>query len=271
MKKRKIEEERKVERQKVEEENKKIEEARKEIGEERKAEDERRKKAEEDKIQAEEIWKKKVEEEKKDVEERTKEALEEKLTCSICADWFYEPVTLDCSHSFCTPCLSDYLTKQEVCPICRAPVRREPVRTRILDDSIDAILTENEKKERKQKLKEMKKTKDKENEHKTKLLGDIQKTKKEGKAQFLNINDVWTEHQKEIFAKGMKGYATQSSCRRVYGEITGLTSQYIDSSSLERLRNAARNVGVKWTEATTQQELQSRLFLFLVFGCTAHT
>jgi len=138
---------------KVEEENKKIEEARKKIEEERKAEEERRKKAEEDKIRAEEIWKKKVEEEKKDVEERTKEA----LTCSVCCDWFYEPVTLDCSHSFCTPCLSDYLTKQEVCPICRANVRREPVRTRILDDSIDAILTENEKKERKQKFKEMKK------------------------------------------------------------------------------------------------------------------
>jgi len=180
-------------------------------------------------------------------------------------------VTLDCSHSFCTHCLSDYLTKQELCPLCREPVRREPVRTRSLDDSIEAILTETEKKERQQKIKELKKSKDKENEHKKKLLADIQKTKKEGKSQFLNINDVWTENQKEVFGKGMKGYASQSSCRKVYGEITGLTHQYIDSSNLERLRNAARNVGIKWTEATTQQELQLHLFLFLVYGCTAHT
>jgi len=178
---------------------------------------------------------------------------------------------LACSHSFCTPCLSDYLLKNEICPLCREPVRREPVRVRTLDEAIDAILSESEKEERRPKLKEMKKNRDKEADHKTKLLADIQKTKREGKAQFLNINDVWSESQKDIFNKGMKGYATQSSCRRVYGEITGLNQQYIDSSNLERLRNAARNVGVRFTDATTQQELQLRLFLFLVYGCTAHT
>jgi len=239
--------------------------------ERRKKAEEGKRKAEESRIQSDEEWKKKIEEEKKELEERTKENLEEKLTCSICTDWFCEPVTLDCSHSFCTNCLADYLREQEVCPYCRTPVRREPVRTRILDDSIEAILTESEKKERKEKIKELKKARDKENEHKTKLVADIQKTKKEAKAQFLNINNVWTENQKETFAKGMRGYATQSACRKVYGELTGLTSQYIDSSNLERLRNAARNVGIKWIENTTQQELQSRLFLFLVYGCTAHT
>ena len=34
------------------------------------------------------------------------EAFQKELTCSICMNSFLDPVTIDCGHSFCHPCLS---------------------------------------------------------------------------------------------------------------------------------------------------------------------
>ncbi|KAI4552998.1 hypothetical protein MJT46_016292 [Ovis ammon polii x Ovis aries] len=52
----------------------------------------------------------------------TLEAFQSELTCSICMNCFLDPVTIDCGHSFCRPCLSlcwqeDWIPKS--CPECR--------------------------------------------------------------------------------------------------------------------------------------------------------
>jgi len=46
---------------------------------------------------------------------------EEDLTCLICCDVFTDPVTLKCSHSFCSECLQRFWSTQEElwCPVCR--------------------------------------------------------------------------------------------------------------------------------------------------------
>ncbi|KAI0014108.1 hypothetical protein F4779DRAFT_624842 [Xylariaceae sp. FL0662B] len=67
--------------------------------------------------------------------------LEKELTCSICTDILYQPLTLlDCLHTFCGSCLKDWFDWQQIraenspypptpssqrftCPSCRAPVR----------------------------------------------------------------------------------------------------------------------------------------------------
>ena len=45
------------------------------------------------------------------------------LTCAICRDYFTDPVTIACGHSFCAPCLcllwEDTKTPTR-CPLCRA-------------------------------------------------------------------------------------------------------------------------------------------------------
>lgn len=43
--------------------------------------------------------------------------LDEQLSCSICANTYYNPVTLLCQHTFCHHCISD--AKIHHCPICR--------------------------------------------------------------------------------------------------------------------------------------------------------
>uniref|UniRef100_A0A6I8MZE9 RING-type domain-containing protein n=1 Tax=Ornithorhynchus anatinus TaxID=9258 RepID=A0A6I8MZE9_ORNAN len=48
-------------------------------------------------------------------------ALQEELTCSVCMEYFIDPVTITCGHSFCQICLLRYLEDQMSysCPECR--------------------------------------------------------------------------------------------------------------------------------------------------------
>nr|KAF6439381.1 tripartite motif containing 77 [Molossus molossus] len=46
-----------------------------------------------------------------------------RLICSICEDYFTDPVTIICGHSFCTPCLCllwEDTQTSTCCPVCRA-------------------------------------------------------------------------------------------------------------------------------------------------------
>ncbi|KAH8549322.1 hypothetical protein BGW37DRAFT_502665 [Umbelopsis sp. PMI_123] len=45
------------------------------------------------------------------------------LTCAICQELYYQPVTLImCLHVFCASCYSQHLARQRDCPICREEV-----------------------------------------------------------------------------------------------------------------------------------------------------
>uniref|UniRef100_A0A8C9C641 Tripartite motif-containing protein 64-like n=1 Tax=Phocoena sinus TaxID=42100 RepID=A0A8C9C641_PHOSS len=57
------------------------------------------------------------------------------LTCSICMNYFIDPVTIDCGHSFCRPCL--YLCWEEdqtpkSCPECRGLSEKPDFKTNIV-------------------------------------------------------------------------------------------------------------------------------------------
>uniref|UniRef100_A0A8C9URN0 Tripartite motif-containing protein 5 n=1 Tax=Spermophilus dauricus TaxID=99837 RepID=A0A8C9URN0_SPEDA len=57
------------------------------------------------------------------------------LTCSICMNYFLEPVTIDCGHSSCRPCL--FLCWEEAqtpmcCPECKEIVENSDFRTSIM-------------------------------------------------------------------------------------------------------------------------------------------
>ncbi|XP_075770183.1 zinc finger protein RFP-like [Pelodiscus sinensis] len=48
--------------------------------------------------------------------------LQDEVTCSICLEYFNDPVSLDCDHSYCQACITQYwgdLTTNVSCPQCR--------------------------------------------------------------------------------------------------------------------------------------------------------
>ncbi|XP_069025274.1 tripartite motif containing 108 [Embiotoca jacksoni] len=58
----------------------------------------------------------------------------EDLTCCICLNFFSDPVTLLCGHSFCRQCITDVLSTHSQCPQCRTPVSTEA-------ESLPTVLT----------------------------------------------------------------------------------------------------------------------------------
>ncbi|XP_054445463.1 tripartite motif-containing protein 64C-like [Pteronotus mesoamericanus] len=75
----------------------------------------------------------------------TSPAFQNDLTCSICMNYFLDPVTIDCGHSFCRPCL--YFSWEEAqtpmhCPECRVVSERPDFKTNIALRNLASIARE---------------------------------------------------------------------------------------------------------------------------------
>ncbi|XP_057605420.1 tripartite motif-containing protein 64C-like [Hippopotamus amphibius kiboko] len=69
------------------------------------------------------------------MDSNTLQAFQSELTCSICMNYFIDPVTIDCGHSFCRPCLclcweEDQTPKS--CPECRGISEKPDFKTNIV-------------------------------------------------------------------------------------------------------------------------------------------
>ncbi|KAL4715576.1 hypothetical protein ACJJTC_009202 [Scirpophaga incertulas] len=83
------------------------------------------------------------------------ELMESELQCSICAELFVEPITLNCSHTFCKYCITMWKKKKKDCPICRSPIISE-CKSLVLESFINKMvqnLTEDMKLKREELLK----------------------------------------------------------------------------------------------------------------------
>ncbi|XP_069093403.1 E3 ubiquitin-protein ligase TRIM39-like isoform X1 [Pleurodeles waltl] len=62
------------------------------------------------------------------------EIVQEGATCSICLDFFTEPVTTGCGHNFCHPCISKYVADPSAnfsCPQCKRTSDQATLRTNV--------------------------------------------------------------------------------------------------------------------------------------------
>ncbi|XP_044838248.1 E3 ubiquitin-protein ligase TRIM39-like isoform X2 [Mauremys mutica] len=58
--------------------------------------------------------------------ENPMESLKDEATCSICLDYFEDPVSIRCGHNFCRACITQYWRKSDTnfsCPQCRKIVQ----------------------------------------------------------------------------------------------------------------------------------------------------
>lgn len=71
----------------------------------------------------------------------------EEARCPVCLDFLQDPVSVDCGHSFCLRCISEFCDKSDsdqgglfACPQCRGPFRREGFRpNRQLANLVDGL------------------------------------------------------------------------------------------------------------------------------------
>ncbi|XP_019820360.2 E3 ubiquitin-protein ligase TRIM58 isoform X1 [Bos indicus] len=75
------------------------------------------------------------------------ERLCEEARCPVCLDFLQNPVSVDCGHSFCLRCISEFCEKSDsaqggiyACPQCRGPFRLESFRpNRQLASLVDSV------------------------------------------------------------------------------------------------------------------------------------
>eukprot|EP00884_Botryococcus_braunii_P021060 jgi/Botrbrau1/7638/Bobra.0159s0084.1 len=66
------------------------------------------------------------------------EVMEGGNVCTICQDPMTTPVKLHCKHMFCNSCITEWLTREPTCPMCRAEIR--PAGLRSFGDGATALL-----------------------------------------------------------------------------------------------------------------------------------
>ncbi|KAM6185104.1 E3 ubiquitin-protein ligase RNF8 [Rhynchocyon petersi] len=83
--------------------------------------------------------KKKVQAQKEEVLNHMNDVLENELQCIICSEFFIEAVTLNCAHSFCSYCISEWMKRKNECPICRKHITSK-THSLVLDNCISKMV-----------------------------------------------------------------------------------------------------------------------------------
>ena len=97
----------------------------------------------------------------------TKESVMDNLTCSICFRLFYEPISINCGHTYCRSCIGRALSAKasQECPVCRAPLMLDTstakvniVIQKLLNNHFDVELLERKEEEEEDKEEEEEKS-----------------------------------------------------------------------------------------------------------------
>ncbi|KAL1772050.1 E3 ubiquitin-protein ligase RNF8 isoform X2 [Sigmodon hispidus] len=83
--------------------------------------------------------KEKVQAQKEEVLSHMSDVLENELQCIICSEYFIEAVTLNCAHSFCSFCITEWMKRKVECPICRKDIESR-THSLVLDNCISKMV-----------------------------------------------------------------------------------------------------------------------------------
>lgn len=65
----------------------------------------------------------------------------ENIMCTICMDYIVGCQMIKCGHQFCNSCISEWLLRQKICPVCRIDVKRSRcVPMPMLDSIVKTII-----------------------------------------------------------------------------------------------------------------------------------
>merc|ERR1719228_262340 len=73
-----------------------------------------------------------------DMMDNFKELAETQLQCAVCSELFVEATSINCGHTFCNYCISEWKKKKANCPVCRTDIK-QMVQCKILDEYVDKV------------------------------------------------------------------------------------------------------------------------------------
>jgi hypothetical protein len=65
---------------------------------------------------------------RKDLLFTKKKKIPDRLSCSICIEILSTPIILNCKHSFCHDCISNWINNGKECPLCRKKINKSELK-----------------------------------------------------------------------------------------------------------------------------------------------
>ena len=197
-----------------------------------------------------------------------RESMLAEVKCAVCCDFFFNACTLGCSHSFCQACIEECLYRKHECPVCRSVVTSRPVRSNHLDNIVKTLMNPSERKELDVRAARL----HAHAERQTSALDSLQTRLADAamSERFLKITHQWTVSDRATFANGVNQY--RGEARKLYCDATGLTSEFLECSSLEMLLLAAVNVGMYAPEEAGgigAGDLRRKMQMFIMYGLSS--
>jgi len=73
-----------------------------------------------------------------DMMDNFRELAETQLQCAVCSELFVEATAINCGHTFCNYCISEWKKKKNNCPVCRTDIKQS-VQCKVLDEYADKL------------------------------------------------------------------------------------------------------------------------------------
>ncbi len=200
--------------------------------------------------------------------------LTSELTCPICQDAFINTNTLACGHSYCEPCLNSWLGKCLTCPVCRDPVNKPPVRSRIIDKTVEVALQSSQSSCKALESLAARRAQCEADhatalETRSKIVAAIEEARAKGQP-LMHISKAWSETEQHRFLKCLRGHLGPS--REAFCASVNLTPCFINRASMLELGIAARNIKLDQRKCAVHPDLmdaaqlRDRLSLFIRYS-----
>ncbi|KAL0478963.1 hypothetical protein AKO1_007853 [Acrasis kona] len=168
--------------------------------------------------------------------------IEQEFTCAICQELIVSATTLQCSHTFCKPCLAEWIKQKKVCPVCRKILTKPPTRNLTMENVLDKLMKNLSKEEQESRLRRRKDLIEAE-ERASQKLKELVETARHKGVKFLNVHDTWGPDEKKLFKTGVSKHEGRS--RLMYCELTGFNPEWIRRATVQQIIRACTNLDIE--------------------------
>ena len=74
----------------------------------------------------------------KEKEDNFRELAETQLQCAVCREPYVEATSINCGHTYCNYCISEWMKNKTNCPVCRTDIK-QTVKCKVLDEYLDQV------------------------------------------------------------------------------------------------------------------------------------
>ncbi|SPQ98559.1 E3 ubiquitin-protein ligase CHFR [Plasmodiophora brassicae] len=188
------------------------------------------------------------------------------LTCSICLEPYLDPLTFQCSHSFCQSCIELWLRQNCECPVCRTPVTRDPVPSLSLKNQVERCLSPRDLTAYMTRKADVEKESLRMKRREVKVTSTLAVLHVE-KRRIACVFGAWTDANVRLLNKVNRKLYGRS--RSLFMAAIGLTEQSIQQRPASELLQAYRNLGGVPPDSSSDADVESvrqSLWRYIRFG-----